>query len=406
MAKDKKIIKVRKPAFWLYWLPGWLTRPYFKWKWHHTIDRKGLKGLKSPVLAIANHSSTIDIILCVHSLLPKRYNIVTGRDLFTWPQLKPFVTAFGCIPKSQCSIDLASMRTMKAAAEQGRNVLIYPEGKTSMDGKELSYLSPSIAKFIKFMDCDLVMVHSQGAYLTRPRYFKGFKRGKIETKAYVLLKREEVRSLSNKEIYEKVVEAMKYNDHIWQRENNIKFKSEEPAQNLTYIIYKCPKCGSEYELDNDGRILTCRECGNKVEYTEYGELVPIGDSKTFERVDLWYDYQKEAIREELKNADFAISKEVELLIEDNEVREFKLRGEGSLYIKDGIIGYSGTLDGERVEIKQNVNVMNTIVTKNKEGVDLMVDDVIYRFMFKEHKWSVKYCLIVEQNFAVRNGLVK
>ena len=402
--EKKKEYKVKKPSFWLYTLPAYLLRPYFKFKWNHKVDRKGIKGVKSPVLALANHCSTIDVVLTLQTLLPKKYNIVAGRDLFTWPALKPFIRKFGAIPKSQFSIDLAAMRTMKTATDDGLNVLIYPEGKTSLDGRQ-AYLAPAIAKFIKFMDCNVVMVHTVGAYLTRPRYTKGFRKGRVETKAYVLFTQEQVRSLSNKDLYEGVCKAMEYNDHVWQRENNIRFASEAPAANLNYLLYKCPKCGAEYENESDGKVITCLSCGNKAEYTEYGEIKTVGDSMVFERIDLWYDFQKEAVTEELKKGNFEISKEVTLLYEDVLDASFKEAGEGTLTIKDGEIFYIGTKDGEPFEMRQSLASMSTIVTKNSEGVDLTSKETIYRFLFKEHKWSVKYGLIVEQNFALNNGLV-
>lgn len=407
MAKDEHAIKVRKPSFFLYWLAAVITRPFFALKWRHKIERCGINKLKSPIVAIGNHSSTIDIILSIHALMPKRFNIITGRDLFTWGALKPFIKAFGAIPKSQNAIDLQSMRTMKAAVEQKRNILIFPEGKTSIDGKELSYLAPAIGKFIKFMDCPVIMLHTNGSYLTRPRYIKGFKKGKIVTKAFVLLTQDEVRNWSGKEIYDRINKEIKFNDHVWQKENNIRFKSKEPAQNLNYILYKCPKCGAEYEMKvTDGRFLECGNCGNKVEYTEYGEFKAVGDSVKFDRVDLWYDYQRGMVTEELKSDNFEIAKEVTLKIENAEAAEFEERGEGILKIKDGKIIYNGTLDGKETELLQNIDNMSNIVTKNAEGVDLMFGDIIYRFLFKEHKWSTKYGLIIEQNFALKKGLIK
>ncbi len=405
--KKEKKVKVRRPSFFLYWLVAYITRPFFMLKWRQKIDRSGLKGLKSPIVAIGNHGSTIDVILSIIALLPKRYNIITGRDLFTWTALKPFIKSFGAIPKSQCSVDLASLRTMQAAVEQKRNLLLFPEGKTSIDGKELKYLSPSIGKFIKLLDCSIVIVHTNGAYLTRPRFCTGFKKGRIETKAYVLMTQEEVRKTNGKVIYEKIRDAIKFNDHEWQRENNIRFKSDEPAQNLNYILYKCPKCGAEYEMKIvDGKFIECGHCGNKVEYTEYGELKAVGDSKTFDRVDLWYAYERDAVTEELKQPDFEFKKEVTLLYDDGETGKFIESGEGDLSFKNGSVIYNGTFNGETVELSQNMDAMNAIVTKTKEGVDLTFDEKIYRFMFKEHKWSTKFGLFVEQNYALKKKLVE
>ena len=400
-------IKVRKPSFWLYILPALIVWPLVALIFRHKTDRSALKmrKLKDPVLAIASHCSTFDIVISVLALLPKRFNIVTGKDLFSWPALKPFIKRFGAIPKSQNAIDLQSMRIMKAAVEQNRNILIYPEGKTSLDGKNLFYINPSISKFIKFIDCDVVMVKTNGVYLTKPRYFHGFRRGKIQSKPYVLLTKEEVRTLSNKEIYSKVSEALKFNDHVWQRENNVKFVSSHLAQNLNYILYKCPKCGAEYEMESDEHYLTCKRCNNKVEYTPYGELKPIGDSVSLDRVDLWYDYEREEGLKEFFKEGFYMENPVNLLIEDKQQSEYTQRGEGVFFMDKENLGYKGTKDGENMEVILPLKQLSTIITKNKEGIDLVVGEEIYRFLFTEHKWSSKYGNIVEQYCAYRNGLL-
>lgn len=399
MGKENKEIKVKKPSFFLYTFPVVVISWYFRLKWHIKIDKKEYKKVKGPMVCLANHGSTIDAVVSQIALFPRRFNIVTGRDLFTWKALKPFIKRYGAIPKNQCSIDLNAMRLMKGAIENGNNVLIYPEGRTSLEGKNLPQTT-GIAKFVKFLDANVVILHTDGSYLTHPRYFGGSRSGRIDVKLYPLFTQEEVRTKSPKEIYEKIAEALEFNDHVYQKENKIRYKSKEPAKNLDYILYRCPSCGAEYENHvEDGRYLCCGFCGNKVEYTEYGDLVPVGESKAFDRVDLWYDDQKARCAEEIEKDDFRFEKEVTLSVASPEEGKFVEKGEGMLTIADGKIAYRGTKDGETVEMTQDLKNMNTIVTKNSEGVDLTFDETIYRFLFKEHKWSVKCCLYVESYFA-------
>lgn len=398
-------IKVKKPSFFLYWIPTVLSRPIAYIKWRSRVDRSGLKNVKGPILAIANHCSTMDIVFSLHALLPKRFNIVTSKDLFTWKPLKPFIKKFGAIPKNQCSIDINSIKMMKKALESNNNVLIYPEGRTSVDGKELHYLAPSVAKFIKMMDVTVALVKTDGAYITKPRWFHGFRKGKVFTKTSVLLTKEEVRTLSQDQIYKRVREALTFNDNLWQRENNVRFTSKNLAKGLEYILYKCPKCQQEYEMETDSRHLMCRACGNKVEYTEYGELKAIGDSKTFDRIDLWFDFCRQSCLEEVKKDDFYISKQAEFWLENPETRDFILKGRGEFYMDKEYIGYKGTKDGEDFEYKQQLKLLPTLITKNSEGIDLVENDLIFRFLFIEKKWSAKYGLICEQLFAYNNDLL-
>lgn len=403
--KKTNKLKVAKPSFWVYVLPASLVRLFTKIWWRHTIDNRATKHFKSPFLVIGNHSSTIDIVCSIHAILPKRLNVVASRDLFTWGALKGGIKAFGCIPKSQCAVDINSLRIMKRAVEQKRNIMLYPEGKTTMDGRNLYYISPSIAKLIKFLDVPVVFIKTNGGFLTKPRYYHGFRRAKVHTVTSVLLTLEEVRSLSAEQIYARVSEAMKFNDNVWQRENKVIVESKHLANNLNYILYKCPKCGAEYEMTADDHYLTCAHCGNKVEYRSDGFIVPADkDSVAIDSIDTWFDFERKAALEEISDDSFAISKEVTLSTEDHATAKFTPRGEGKLTLNNKVIRFEGVMDGEKTVIEQEITLMSTIITKNEEGIDLIVNDNIYRFLFVEHKWSSKYGLLVEMNFARNNNI--
>lgn len=398
-------IFVRKPSFFLYSIPVGIMKPVARICWNLRIDNKEIKGMKEPTLAIAPHASTMDVLPTLCTLSPRRFNIVTAKDLFTWKQLKPFIERFGAIPMTQCATDLNSIRMMKAAAECGRNILLYPEGRTSLDGKQLFYLNPAIGKLVKFLGMPVVVVKTHGVYITKPRYIKGFRRGRIETKATLLLTKEQINAMKPNEIYEIIKDSLIFNDNVWQQENKIVFKAKELANNLNYILYKCPKCGAEYENIASGDTISCKACGNRVKYTPTGHLVPIGDSKSIDRIDLWVDYERDEIIKELEKEDFRLDKETIAFRRNENSHEYEEAGEGNLFIDKENIGFYGVLDGEECEKVLPLKNMPTIVTKNSEGVDLTFDNTTYRFMFKEKKYSMKYGLTVEMLFAKNHNLI-
>lgn len=396
--KNMNEIKIRKPHALIYYVAGYLIKFFSRIIFRLKIDNKAVKKLKGPFVVIGNHSSVADIAFTTSALLPKRLNIVTARDLFTWKAFKPFIERVGCIPKNQFGLDIMSLKLMKAAVEQGRQVVIYPEGKTSLDGKALHFIPPSIGKFVKFLDVPVVLSYTLGSYLTKPRYFKGFRYGRVQVIESILIKQEELRQMSNTEVYNKIVKALQFNDNVYQQENNIKFRSKKPALGMNYILYKCPKCGVEYDMRSTERYLICDSCGNEVEYTEYGRFVPSEGSKAFDRIDLWYDYQRTSINDVIKKEDFFITNSVDFYIDKD--REYVLSGEGELYIDKENIGYKGNKNGEPFEVKTPLRTLHTVTTKNKEGIDLVYPEGTYRFMFKNKKGATKYGLIVEQMYRL------
>ena len=205
------------------------------------------------------------------------------------------------------------LRTIKSALEQNRNIIIYPEGKASPRRHGASLYPDKRCQASQVPRCyRRAFVQRRRPPPTKPRFFKGFRHGKTRVTESILFTREEIRSLSLEEIIERVRKALAFNDNIYQRENNIRFRTKTPAQNLSFILYKCPKCGAEYKMRSTDRLLICDACDNTVEYTEYGELIPKGDSVAYDRVDLWYAFQREAATEEVRKEDFLFTKEVEL----------------------------------------------------------------------------------------------
>ena len=87
------------------------------------------------------------------------------------------------------------------------------------------------------------------------------------------------------------------------------------------------------------------------------------------------------------------------------VSEYVEMGKGELTINKEAIIYRGAEEGKETELIYPLTEVTTIVTKNSEGVDLIIGGKPYRFLFDQHKWSYKYELIVERIFRAKHNLI-
>ena len=85
----------------------------------------------------------------------------------------------------------------------GCSLSLFPEGKRSIDGRNLHYISPSLAKFLKFMDAAVVMCHNNGGYCVSPRWSRAKRRGRVTQVTKLLFTVEQLRSMSVDEVYKK-----------------------------------------------------------------------------------------------------------------------------------------------------------------------------------------------------------
>lgn len=364
-----------------------------------------IRERKGPFVVIGTHTCLMDVAMMMLAMKPLPLNIVCGRDVFTWSKIKPIKKAAGLIPINQFEIDLGSIRTMKRAVEAGCSLALFPEGKFTLDGKNLYYLPESLAKLLKLLDADVVFCHNYGGYCSRPRWYSGFKKGLVTNKSELLFTKEELRALPKEEVYRILKEKFTFNDNVYQRENHLRYKCKDPALGLHYILYKCPKCGTEYEMISTARHLVCEKCGNTVEYTEYGEMIPSEGSVAFDRIDLWYEFERECARKELEAEDFGLRYSV-TWAEEDESNTYRDVGEGEFFIDKEKLGFVGKryVGGEEVSIEIPLAKQPTIVHKNYEAIDLTVGTKINRFYFREVRYTAKINILVEESYRKIKGL--
>ncbi len=403
----EKSRKISKPNPFLYYPVGYLIRLIAKLFLHMKVKKIGLKGEKGPFVVVSNHASTLDFPLLGAAMLPHRLNIVAGKDLFTWKSLRPFLNTMGVIPKAQFGLDIASIRMMMSAVNSGCSLALYPEGKASQDGTNLHYLAPTIGKFLKSLKATVVAVKAQGVYNTKRRFQAGFKRGKIELEIKKLYSVEELKQASPQEIYAKVLEHITFNDNDYQQDNAIVYKGADRAEDLDFILYKCPVCGAEYTLTAKKDLLTCNSCGNTVRFTKQGLFEGVdGGQVVYDRIDKWYAYEREIVRKELeeKGEDFFFSAPVTLHIFDEHANAYLEYGKGTFTLNTQEMAYDGSYLEGNVREAISLQEMASVCTKRCEMLTLPLGDNVWRLQMTDKKWATKITLYVEEIYRIRHGL--
>ncbi len=382
------------------------------------------------MLIVCNHLSAYDFIHFSSAMYGAPLNFVVAENMmYSMPIFAKLLGSYHAITKKQYFADFACIKNVKKYLDAGISVLICPEGKVSANGVTGS-IAPSIARLVQWLGYPVGVIKMQGASLARPKWaynLRFVRRGKVITNCDMLFTADEAKKLTKDEIYDRVCSALYQNEHKWQIDNGIVFKGRRYAEGLDRLLYRCPRCGSEFEMTSQDSHLTCNKCGNDVIYGFDGHIVPQGDSVCPDRIDLWYDIQRELVAKEVGNDDFRISNTVNLFVENEANNGYRFVANGVLTLdkdklcfdtdwverpvgvksKYGVnnmtLDFDDALGTESVEdefkhVEFAVSRCDTVANLPGTAVDMYDDKHVYRFMFDKVLAATKYALCIEEAY--------
>ncbi len=304
--------KPRKPSRLLGAVVRAVTVPTaMKTKFSYTTERMDLVG-DQPCLILMNHSSFTDMKLAYAIFWPKRFNIVTTTDGFVGI-LGPLMRWLGCIPTHKFVSDLHLIKDMETVLkEQGNSVLMYPEASYSFDGTATA-LPRKMGVLLKKLGVPVVTVITQGAFFRDPLYnMLQIRDVKVGAHVKCLLTPEEIREKSVAELDAILDEAFAFDNFAWQRDNRYSVDVPFRADGLHRILYKCPHCGAEGQMEGKGTGLTCHACGKHWEMDEFGQLSAQEGETEYAHIPDWYAWERDCVRRELEAGTYSLETDVKI----------------------------------------------------------------------------------------------
>ena len=353
MTIDEKLLSrnAGDPPGWMYWILMQVTRVLNKLSNTHFTYKARPSDEPGPIVMIANHSSRVDYQFTGPPCYPKKLNYVVGyNEFFRFPTsvLLPFMQV---IPKKNFTPDMHAMRQILRVISKGGNICFMPEGMSSITGMAQPVM-PGSGKLIKKLGVPVYYSKISGAYLTYTKHCLDQRKGRIDVVVDRMFTAEQLKSMSPEEIEETMDRLLAHDDYIWNSKARNRFDTRGGmAKKLDTLLYLCPKCGARYEMDCEGNVMRCRNCGNTVEMDEYCQIRAVGeDSVCPEFVTDWTLLERQKAAEEVRRPGFSHSGHVKVGVLP-ERRTLKgdatslIKGEGTLTLDGEGLSFEGTLEG-------------------------------------------------------------
>ncbi len=354
------------------------------------------------VILLADHATVhaFKYVLCGYNLA--KFNTVIGyQNIFNKIYFN-LLLKLGIIPKKLYETDSKSVFEMMKVLKLGGSLCLFPEGIQSASGSTHP-IFPATAKLLKKACVPVVLCKSYGSYLVRPRYKKSENKGHQEYHYEILFTEEELKKLTVEQIYDKMLDRFKFNDFEWNKVARCSYKGKAPlAEGIESILYRCPKCGSEFTIKTQGEHIVCENCKNDIVLNEYYDLLPATekDYLPYSSIDQWFKAQRKIVQEEVKH-EYRYEYECDLYdlhTEKLSSKPFYCCGEGVVTLTNDGIRYCGTRHGESVDLFFDVKGAPSFVFSPNKDNDLYYNDVYYSFRPKKDvKKVVKYMMLVEES---------
>jgi 1-acyl-sn-glycerol-3-phosphate acyltransferase len=376
----------------------WLIfKPYLKFTYNFKFNNDVIKGIKGPAVFIGNHASVLDVFLMGVSAYPKSLNYVAGYDWFTYLGLRFILKHLKAIPKFQYQVDLGSIKEMIEVINQNQILGIFPTGRLASAGVGLP-VDVNVAKLIKKLKAPVYFFRIDGAYLSRPKWAKKSRKGKIEGKYYQLFTSAQLIKKDTKEITNIINQFMLYDDYAWNKQKAILYKGKCLAENLEKVLFLCPSCNQEFNLSSNNNIISCR-CGYKNKVLESGFFE---DRTHFESPKDWNKFQKLTLKEQIIKKEVSLLSSALVYSSTTKDKNKELFGEGYLTFIDDQLIFKGKNNSETRELSIKLKDFPSLPFKAGHNFEISQDQFIYKFVLKNGNEAAKWSLIVEALHEVNN----
>lgn len=297
--KPMKMNPLLVPIVWIAVHVHMLTRK-------HKIVKENFKKLPKGCLILSNHMSFEDMKLLMKFILPRRSYFLSSIDEFIGKEW--IMRQLGCIPKKVHYSDIAIVKTIVKLLKKENIVTIYPEATYSFAGVTNDF-DQGLGKLAKLGNVPVIVIRQHGNYLFSPRWNTNPKNMEVPLlyKAKMVVSKEEVKTLTADQIQQRINEYFEYDDYKYQRENNIKIKSETKAKNIERILYRCPHCENEMCIKGEGNDIICTSCNAKYHIDELSILRNVNGDTKFTSISDWFTWQRKSVKEQIENETLNIS---------------------------------------------------------------------------------------------------
>lgn len=286
-------------------------------KFSYTSERMELIGKDEPCLILMNHSSFTDMKLAYGIFYPRKMGIVTSVDAMSGI-LGKLMRFLGCTPTHKYITDISLLKDIEYMLRVNKtSVLMYPEAGYSFDGRS-TVLPKKMGVLMKRLGVPVVTVITEGAFARDPLYnMLQIRDVKVGAHVKCIATAEEIKEKSVAELDALLDEAFSFDNFAWQRDNKIVIDEPFRADGLHRILYKCPHCGAENQMEGKGIHITCKACGKKWKMDEYGRLSAVSGETEFSHIPSWYDWERECVRKEIENGEYLLDTEVDIAVQVN-----------------------------------------------------------------------------------------
>lgn len=273
---------------------------------HFKLIQTNMDKISQPFILLPNHNNFNDYFVIIRALCPKSQSWLSGTEGFLG--IETLFRAIGGIPKRPFFNDniYTTHNCQYVLNRLKQNLVIFPEGHYGIYG-QLQPITPSFAKLLKILDAPIVTIKMQGNYLRQPFWNPTHRRNtKITAEMTGLFSKEELQAASHEVVYEKLVEALKYDEFEYQKANNIQITDPHNAEGLEDLLYQCPHCRTEFQMATDGNDLFCEACGKRWHLDPLNRLHAVADNEPtyFETIPQWYHWIVEQVAAEVHSGNY------------------------------------------------------------------------------------------------------
>ena len=318
----------------------------------YKIEKINMEGLKTPYIMLCNHMYFVDFYLNSIATYPNNvYNITNVDGYYRRPFLMELI---GCICKRKFTTDPSLISSVEKVLFKYKGIMcMYPEARYSPAGTT-AILPDSMGQLVKKMGVPVVTCVHHGNHLHTPFWnFRKKRKVPLYTTMKQVLTADDVAKMSAEDIQTLLVKELQYNEYKWQKEQNIRITEPFRAEGLHKILYQCPHCLTESQMETEGIEIRCKACKKAWEMDELGELQAKEGETEFSHIPEWFEWERANVRREIDEGRYHFEDDVDIYSLPSCMR-FKHIGPGKLTHDYTGFTIEGEYNGKQYKIHRTV----------------------------------------------------